>query len=433
VLTKISRFVFAAALVGVFAVGPVRVLAQDAAPAAKQDWKDRAEYDLFAAIQADTTPASRLDKLNQWKDKYPATDFDLQRRQLFLTTYVALNQPAKALDAAKDVLGKDPKDFTGLYYTLLLTPVIPNATPEQLDAATKASAAMLGGGLDDQFAAAKKPATVSDAQWTQTRTAVEEESHKTLAWVDIQQKKNDGADAEYQKAVTVNPGDMTLAYSTIMPRLLKEKKYVPALFYCARAGGYDGTGALDAAARSKVLPYCKNLYTQFHGSAEGYDDLVAKAKTSGVMPPDFKIVSAAQLAQEKADKDKKLADENPGLAIWLNIKPSLTAADGANYFTTSMKGAVIQGLSGKVVSMEPAIRPKTVILSVEDGTTPDATLQFDAPLAGKVEPGTVLTFDGEPVSFTASPYMITFKVDKAALKGWTGTGGAPPARRPVHK
>src|SRR5271163_1262812 len=177
VLTTLSRFVFAAALAGVLTVGPVRALAQGAAPAAKQDWKDRAEYDLFAAIQADTTPASRLDKLNQWKDKYPQTDFDLQRRQLFLATYVALNQPAKAWDAAKDVLAADPKDFTGLYYTMLLTPLIPSATPEQIDAGSKAANALLSGGLDAQFDPAKKPATVTDAQWTQTRTAVEEACH----------------------------------------------------------------------------------------------------------------------------------------------------------------------------------------------------------------------------------------------------------------
>lgn len=434
-LTISSRFIFAVALAGVLAVGPGRVLAQEAAAAqaGQPNWKDRGEYDLFDSIQKDATPQSRLDKLNQWKDKYPQTDFSAQRRALFLDTYVKLNQPPKALEAAKDILAADPKDFLALYYTMLLAPQIPSPSAEQVDAAAKAANSLLNGGLDAQFAAAKKPATVTDAQWTQTRTGVEEAAHTTLAWTDIQQKQNDQADVEYEKAITVNPGDINLVYGTMAKRMLGEKKYVPALFYYARAASYDGPGALDAPTRQKVSDYTKKIYTQYHGSAEGFDDLMAKAKATAVMPADFKIVSATDIAKENEAKAEELAKSNPGLAIWLNVKPSLTAPDGATYFNSNMKDALIQGLSGKVVSMEPAVRPKTVILSVEDGTTPDATLQFDAPLAGKVEPGTVLTFDGTPVSFTASPYMITFKVEKTALKGWTGTAAPAPVRRPAHK
>jgi len=435
VLTTSSRFLFAAVLAGALLVGPVRVVAQDtAAPAAqKQEWKDRAEYDLFDSIQKDTNPQTRLDKLNQWKDKYPKTDFAKQRSQLFLTTYAQANQPAKAVDAAKDVLADDPSDFTGLYYTMLETPQVPSPTPDQLDAGTKAANALLNGGLDAQFAAAKKPATVTDAQWAQARRDVEEAAHKSLAWVDIQQKHDDQADGEYAKAITVNPGDMSLVYGTVAKRMLTEKKYAEAIFYYVRAAEYDGPGALDAGTRQTVLNYAKKIYGQYHGGPDGFDDLATKAKTAAVMPADLKIVSAIDIAKENEAKAAELAKSNPGLAIWLNVKSSLTGPDGATYFNDQMKGTLVQGLSGKVVSLEPAIRPKTVILSVEDGTTPDATLQFDAPLAGKVEPGTVLSFDGTPTAYTASPYMVTFKVEKESLKGWTGTGGAPPARRPVHR
>lgn len=434
-LTRSSKFLFAAVLAGALMVGPVRVTAQEAAAAPSgQNWKDRAEYDLFDSIQKDATPQSRLDKLNQWKDKYPQTDFSKQRAQLFLTTYAQLNQAPKALDAAKDVLASDPADFTGLYYTMLLTPQLPSATPDQVETANKAANSLLNGGLDAQFAKDKKPATVTDAQWTQARAGVEEAAHTSLAWVDIQQKHDDQADAEYEKALTVNPGDINLVYGTLGKRLYGEKKHVPAIFYYTRAGAYDGPGALDAGVRPKVLEYAKKLYINYHGSAEGFEDVVAKAKTSATVPADLKIVSGIDRAKEDEAKAQQLARDNPGLAIWLNVKASLTAPDGATYFASNMKDTLVPGLSGKVVSMEPAVRPKTVVLAIEDGTTPDATLQFDAPLAGKVEPGTVLKFDGTPVSFAASPYMVTFKVEKDHLKGWTGTGGAPgPVRRPAHK
>ena len=37
-----------------------------------------------------------------------------------------------------------------------------------------------------------------------------------------------------------------------------------------------------------------------------------------------------------------------------------------------MKDALLPTLKGKVVKLEPEVKPKTVVLSLEDGTTPDA-------------------------------------------------------------
>jgi hypothetical protein len=67
-------------------------------------------------------------------------------------------------------------------------------------------------------------------------------------------------------------------------------------------------------------------------------------------------------------------------------------------------------------------------VAVEDGTTntdADATLKLEVALPGKVDPGTELTFEGVPQSYTASPLMVIFNVDKDKLKGWTGTNPAP--------
>jgi hypothetical protein len=100
----------------------------------------------------------------------------------------------------------------------------------------------------------------------------------------------------------------------------------------------------------------------------------------------------------------------------------------ANYFNSSMKDAQLPTLKGKVVSLEPETKPKTIIMALEDGKTPDATLKFDAALPGKVDPGTELTFEGVPQSYTTSPFMVVFAVEKDKLRGWTGKN--TPA--PVH-
>ena len=112
--------------------------------------------------------------------------------------------------------------------------------------------------------------------------------------------------------------------------------------------------------------------------------MTQQAKASATPPPNFEITSASKIAADKAKQEEEEAAKNPALTLWKNIKAQLTAADGATYFNSSMKDALLPTLSGKVVKLEPETRPKTVVLALEDGTTPDATLQFDTPLPGKV-------------------------------------------------
>ena len=148
-----------------------------------------------------------------------------------------------------------------------------------------------------------------------------------------------------------------------------------------------------------------------HGSEDGFNDLVAAAKASPTpLPADLKIVDAVSIEKQKFANEEEWTKAHPEEALWKTLKAALTGADGGNYFSTSMKDSQVPTLKAKVVSLEPASKPKTILVAVEDGTnnteTADATLKFEAALPGKVEPGTELTFEGVPQSYTASPLMV---------------------------
>jgi hypothetical protein len=179
------------------------------------------------------------------------------------------------------------------------------------------------------------------------------------------------------------------------------------------------------------------MYVALHGKADGFTELLAAAKVQPNPPDGFHIESKAEIAKKAAEaenaKAEQLAKENPQLALWKNIKESLTGADGANYFNSGMKGAKLPALRGKVVRLEPETKPKTIVLALEDGSTGDATLKFEMPLPGKVDPGTELSFEGQPDSYTASPFMVVFNVEKEDLHGWTGKNAPAPVRRPAAK
>jgi tetratricopeptide (TPR) repeat protein len=427
-----SKYLLAIMLTGVLGPMQARLFAQaGAAPATAQpqkNWKDRAEFDLFTAANTDTNPKTRLEKLQQWEKQYPMTEFIQQRQTLFLTTYVALNDAKDAVEEAKKILADNPKDFTALYYTMYFTQGLygQNQSPEVLDQGEKAAQAVLAS-IDTP------PPGVAEAQWAKLRPAVEELAHVNLGFIAMQRKNWDGAEAEYQKVLMANPNNAQVDYwmGTVIASEKKLEKLPAAMFYFARAATITGPTALTPDAQKTALTYVQKQYKNFHGSDEGFNDLVAAAKSNPTPPAGFTIKNANEIAQAAAANEEEYDKAHPSETLWKNLKMALTAADGENYFNM-MKGTEVPTLKGRVIKLEPAVKPKTILLAMEDKTnnttTADATLKFEMPLPGKVDEGTELTFEGVADSYTANPFMLVFSVDKDKLQGWTGKN--EPA--PVH-
>jgi tetratricopeptide (TPR) repeat protein len=411
---------------------PVRLFGQAAAPASnapQKNWKDRAEYDLYVSIGQDQNPKTRLEKLQQWEKQYPMTEWSAERKSALLTTYAALNDGKNVFDEAKQILADDPKNFTAQYYVMLFTQPLygQNQSADILDMGEKAAKGVLES-LDTP------PPGVAADQWAKLRPQVEVMAHKNLGFIAMQRKNWDVAETELQKALMMTPNDATVDFQmgTAIASEKKVDRIPAALFYFARAATYSGDGELPAAGKASALSYVQKQYKNFHGSDDGFNDLVAAAKANPMPPANFTIKNANEIAQANATSEEEWAKAHPQEATWKNLKMALSAPDGPMYFDMGMKGAMLPTLKGKVVKLEPATKPKTIMVALEDGksdgTTADATLKFEMPLAGKVDEGTELTFEGVGESFTQSPFMITMTVDKDNLHGWTGKN--EPA--PVH-
>jgi tetratricopeptide (TPR) repeat protein len=396
--------------------------------APQKNWKDRGEYDLFDAITKDTNPKTKLEKLQQWLKQYPQTDYVTERRTLLLATYFQLGMAKEAVDVAKQILGNDPNNFSALFITVSFTQALAgqNPTPDVLDQGESAAKALLAI-LD------KIPPNFTEEQWKNQKPQIEALAHTTLGWVALQKKNWQAAEAEFQKALQLNPNDGQVDYymGTAIASEKDPAKMPTALFYFARAATYEGQGALNPAGRQQVMGYVQRAYKGFHGNDEGFNNLLAAAKSSSLPPADFKIKNATEIAEDLQKKAAEDAAKNPELTLWKNIKAELTGPDGANYFNSSMKEAQVPTLKGKVVRLEPETKPKTIIMALEDGTTPDATLKFEMALPGKVDPGTELSFEGVPQSYTATPFMVVFNVEPDKLHGWTGKNA--PVHHPAAK
>jgi tetratricopeptide (TPR) repeat protein len=456
VLHRVSKAFLTVAVAAVVAFLPLPSQGQDAsqAQAGQPQWKDRAEYDLVQAIQKETDLSKRLSLLNSWKEKYPTSAFAQMRNDLLIQTYAGLRQPDKVMAAGLDALQANPQDFSAMYLMALNVQLLPKPTADDLAAGEKAANGILAA-EGTFFDPSKKPATTSDAAWAEAKTQADVLAHVTLGWIALQKKDDETAEKEFRKVLELAPNASTAKQwpvdsaqvsswlgTAIAHEAIQQKKpelYPQALFQFARAASLDQSqGGLPAAARQSYDTYFVNAFNRYHGQDPAEMAKLRDLAKANAFPPQGWTVEDVNTV--KANNEEKFKKENPALALWMTLKTALTAPDGQQYFDTNMKGTEVPGgaggaqtFKGKLISSKPALHPKQLVLSLGDGTTPDATLNLDAALPGKADPGVEIEFSGVPSSFTKDPFMVTFDVEKKKVVGWPGKDAPAPRHHTTKK
>ena len=410
------------------------------AQAPQKNWKDTAEYELYVQYTKATTPDQQLQLLNQWKEKYPESEYKMDRAMQYIVLYNKKNDPAGLYQACKDVLVLDPKSFQALYFITLLTVSMNKQDAESLNLGGKAANSLIAE-LSTVYDPSKKPAGSTDAQWKQQSVDLEVQAIKTLGWIEQQKKNFTEAEKFFVKGLELSPGTAELSYllGTVIVQQKNPKRQAEAMWHFARAGNLDGPGAMDPTRKAQVAGYFQRVYTAYAGDdKKEMAEIIEKAKASVMPPPDFKIKSKEE---KMGENEEKFKSENPMLFQYLGLKKALLAADGETYWG-NVKDAELPTFKGKLVSMKPDVNPKELVLAVESADQPEVTLVLDKALRGKAEPGTEIQFTGVAKEYTKEPFTLKLEVDNEKadkLKGWPVTGSAPKAAvkkaapRPVGK
>lgn len=400
-----------------------------------KEWIDRGEYELVVEqIGKATDPAKKLELLNQWKEKYPKTNFTIERLGNYLMIYQQTNKPKEMFETAKEIAAADPKNVTGPFYITALVLSMRSTDPAVLEDGEKAANTLLSN-LDEYFAPAKKPANVADDAWAKQKSDAQMQALQTLVYTATAKKDWPAVEERISNILKANPKNAMFSYQLGAAILAQRKpeKQVFAIWHFARACGLEGEGAAPAADKTKVCDYYGRVFPQYRGDKKGMEELKAKAAATVFPPPDFAIQTKQQ---EDIAQLEELKKTNPQLAIWVQMKQALVAPDGAAY-AEQLKGQQLPKFKGKVVSMDPPTNPRKVVVGISDASAPEITIEIDdkAFLPGKVEPGTELEFEGIAKDFTADPFNLTVTAEKEKITGWTGvaTKAAPAGKRGVNR
>ena len=462
-----KRIVKAALLTCVSAVLPTVVFAQAAAPAAGgQCQLPDAEYQVYNNANTQTDPKAKAAGLEAYLTQFPNSCVKRDTLLSLPPLYLQANDLPHAISAADRVLQLDPNNFQALGYEVYLhyaaaaavTDPDPKAKVPELDQA--ASYAQKG-------LAAPKPASVSDADFATAKENAYPLFYRAISFdafnkgdfataIDNYKKELAFVGADPKLAPQLQaPGDPLLdtfylgeAYMQAQPA-----DYLDCAFYAARAAGF----APDPF-KAKFTPAAQYCYKQYHGKADGYDQLAQLAQAN-VNPP----ANLATTITPKPTPAEMIAD------ILKTTTPDQLATADKEYILQngspdqvqtvwgSMKGKAFQFPDMVVVSSTPQQVQVASPAAVVPGQTPTADFTFNmaapedlpehatpaakaayakkqAAIAAAIAPGQTVTLSGTFDSYSPKPFMITMTDGAVVLPEAKPAAHAPAAHHTApHK
>lgn len=368
--------------------------------AAEKKPKDMAEYELITKTFGEADPATKIQLLSEWKEKYPESEYKDDRLRLFMRTHQAAGDNDAAISAAKDVLAEFPGDFEANFTIATITPSLGSTDDAVLATGEEAASSLISSG---------QPSTLTDDQWGQVKGQVLTTSHQTLGWIHMQRKDNVKAESEFKEVLGMNPNVAQVSYwlGNVVSAQGDPDKVELALFCFARAAAYTGEGALPEAGRKQIEDYLTKTYVKFAGTEEGLDELKAVAMTQP-LPPDDLVIESASLREFKAQETLRAA--NPLVYVFNDLRDTLKGPNGDATWG-DLQAKLTPKMALYVLGSDSA-RPSLLNLGSSADGEIEVVLNLENRLRAAPARGSKVQFEGVASRLTKEPFRLTLTAGK---------------------
>lgn len=403
---------------------------QGAAPSAapqKKEIKDPAEYNAYVGAIQQTDPAAKISGLEAFLTQYPNSVMKEDALEILMGAYEQTSNPTKTLETAQKVLQANPCNLRAL--------ALLSYTKRGLAEAGGAAAAQNltdAGQYGDKglqcLGTAQKPDGTTDADFQKLKAQTSVIFNGAAGMAAYQAKDYAKAQQRLRAAVDAEPGDssslrdiypLALAYLAAGPT----EKDTEGLFYIARAANLA-----QGAGKDQIAKFGKSRYVKYHGSDEGWNDLMAKAATAkdptGITITQYVPPTPAQQAHDLVTS-KKIEDMS--FAEWQLVLSEGSPEDADKVWST-LKGKPLQ-MAAQVLSVDSPKQLKLAGSSDDiDAKRADIDLTMTAAIPKPQMPkeGADFEFEGTPVSYVPKPFVMTMNEGAVLVK-------AKPKPAPIHK
>jgi len=400
--------------------------ASPAPPQQKKEIKDPAEYNAYVGAIQQQDPNAKISGLEAFLTQYPNSVMKEDALEVLMGAYQQTGNQAKMLETAQRILQANPNNLRALallaYFKRAQAEANQNPQQNLADGAQYANKGL------EALKTAPKPEGTSDADFEKLKTQMSVIFNGTAGIAALQNKDYPTAQADLRAAVQGDPNELRNVYPLALADLTgTPPNPVDGLFFIARAANL----AAGSPGQAQIQAYGLSQYKKYHGSDQGWSDVLALTKTTPVPAADFTITKyvpptpaeqAADLVKNKTPNDIK----QMSFADWQLVLSAGKPEDQDKVWSVikgiplQMEGLVIAATSTEVQiaeSQDDIDAKRADIVVAMSGTIPEK-------LMPKV--GSNLQFEGTPASYTASPFVMN--MDKGALL----TAKKPAAKPPVH-
>jgi hypothetical protein len=386
---------------------PAAAPAQAAAPVIK----DPAEYNAYVAAIGQKDATAKISGLEAFLTQYPNSIMKNQALEVLMGAYQAAGNIAKITETATKLVAVDACNVKGLA-------MLAYFDRTRAQSGDPNAAQLLADGKKAGEAGLDCFPKVTDPDLKKMEPQMTGIFKAAIGMAALQGKDYPTAITNLRAVVDANPQDFTVVWPLALAYLSQPTPdYQNGIWFGARA-----VAVAPAPSAPGIEKYVRGQYVKFHAGDDGWADVLAAAKANGAQ---MAIKPAPTPAEQAHKMVTDTAPDKMDFATWEFVLTNGAQADQDTVWN-AIKGKPVQ-MNGTIIKTTPTEFQIAGSSDDIDAKKADITLQFEDKVPVKLIPkdGASFDFQGEPASYTPSPFMMV--MEKGRLLN------AKPAATPAHK
>lgn len=397
--------------------------------------KDPAEYNAYIAALNTQDPSQKAAAMMAFLQQYPSTIMKSEALEQARAAYQSANNVPKLEEVSRLILKENPNDVQ----SLALITAIARARGTAESAAEARANAEKGLQILPTW---KKPEGTPDADFEKVKNQMTIVFNGAAGFGALQSKDYASAKKYYEKSIQLDPNNMQDVYQLSIAELETNPIDLNGFWHAAKAINLAGS---NTAAVQSIATYAKAKYKKYHGSYDGWDQIVAQAAGQSTLPANF--ATAIKPAPTPCDIAVDAVKQNDPAQLSFSDWEFVLSHANCSPANKDAAEKVWQAILGKEKNSEGAEvklkLPVQVISATKDSITAaiteenqqarkaDLTVKLEKPALHPPAPGSTVDVVGVLTAYTPEPFMFT--MEKGDLPGAKPGPTKPPVRRPAAR
>jgi hypothetical protein len=377
-----------------------------------------AEYTSYLAALNTADATKRAQALEIFVAWYPNSVLRTGAYEQAMAAWQTAGDPAKADALAVRLLQLDPDNVRALVNRAYVGRA--RATAGAADGlATAVAAAQQGMAALPKW---QRPAALSEPDFTRLKLQFVAIFDGTLGFAALQAKDYGKARSHLLEAVTIEPDTMPDIYQLSVAMLEGQPLDALGFWYAARAIAVSRKAKNEPAAAS-IEKYARSRYHHYHGSEQGWADLLARVAAGSNRPPGNFAASISRALTPSESAVQMASGESGNLSFveWGFVlshrddsPDNRTAADKVwKAIGEKQKGGARLKIPMKVVSATPDRLQGAISEENQASNTVDLDVELDHSLSPLPAVGSEIAVVGSLGNYRSQPFL--FYLTKAEL------------------